>query len=94
MAITDSSVKAKGYGVGPIRTPVLSQWLGGSGRAHLSVQRGVRLPRTLLDPVERVYEYTPSPADPKAPLSRALHKLGVGAGMKFPTSPKTKRGAV
>ena len=36
----------------------------------------------------------PSPADPEAPQSRALHKLGVGAGMKFPTSLKTKRGAV
>ena len=37
-----------------------------------------------------VYEYPPSPADPKAELCT---NWGWGAVMKFPTAPKTKRGA-
>jgi hypothetical protein len=61
----------------------------------LNIQRHVEVSGRclLLHPIAdsgRVYEYTPSPADPKAPQSRALHKLGVGAGMKFPASPKNK----
>ena len=35
-------------------------------------------------------EYTPSPADPKAPQSLALHKLGVGGGYEIPNIPENK----
>ena len=38
----------------------------------------------------RIYEYTPSPADPKAPQSWALHKSGVGGGHEFPNVPENK----
>ena len=58
---------------------------------HSATHGNVRAMTVLAAPIadggcSGVYEYTPSPADP--------HKLGVGAVMKFPTSPETKRGAL
>ena len=38
----------------------------------------------------RVYEYTPSPADPKAPKAALLHKLGVGGGYEISSIPENK----
>ena len=40
--------------------------------------------------MQRVYECTPSPADPKAPQSQALRKLGVGGAYEIPNVAENK----